>query len=87
MPEFFLGCANKDDQVSIFRAVGALGREQVWRGHVKDANAAMVRVAFDDWFSEGGKWPAAVERSGDGYKLMQAHSAWVAWQAARKAKP
>lgn len=87
MREFFLGCANKDDQVSIFREVGALGREQVWRGHVKDANAAMARAVFEDWYSEGGKWPAVVERSGDGYKLMQAHSAWVAWQAAWKAKP
>lgn len=39
------------------------------------------REAFEHWFSDGGEWPKAVERSGDGYKLMQAHSAWRAWQA------
>lgn len=40
------------------------------------------RAAFEAWFSEGGKWPAAVRRSGDGYMLAAAQSAWTAWQAA-----
>ena len=40
------------------------------------------RAAFEAWFSENGKWPAAVQRSGDGYMLASAQSAWTAWQAA-----
>ena len=40
------------------------------------------RAAFEAWFSNGGKWPAAVQRSGDGYMLAAAQSAWNAWQAA-----
>ena len=39
------------------------------------------REAFEAWFSEQGKWPAAVDRRGDGYILAAAQSAWVAWQA------
>jgi hypothetical protein len=38
------------------------------------------REAFEAWFSEG-KWPKAVERSGDGYLLAQAQTAWNVWQA------
>jgi len=34
--------------------------------------------------SECGKWPNVVERSGDGYRLMQADSAWQVWQAATR---
>lgn len=41
------------------------------------------RAAFEAWYSEGGKWPAAVRRSGEGYMLAAAQSAWTAWQAAR----
>lgn len=40
------------------------------------------RAAFETWFSEDGKWPASVRRSGDGYMLAAAQSAWTAWQAA-----
>ena len=41
------------------------------------------RRLFENWMSDGGKFPKAIERSGDGsYKLMQAHSAWTAWSAA-----
>lgn len=40
------------------------------------------RDAFEHWFSDEGKSPRAVERNGDCYKLMQAHAAWQAWQAA-----
>jgi hypothetical protein len=39
------------------------------------------RAAFEAWFSEDGKWPAAVRRSGEGYSLAAAQSAWVAWCA------
>lgn len=42
----------------------------------------LKRTEFEDWFSEGGTYPNAVERMGKGYKLMSAQSAWHAWQAA-----
>lgn len=41
-----------------------------------------TRAAFEHWFSDGGISKKAIERDGDGYKLMAAHSAWKAWQAA-----
>jgi hypothetical protein len=41
-----------------------------------------VRPAFERWFSDDGKWPAAAQRSGDGYALASAQAAWDAWQAA-----
>lgn len=41
-----------------------------------------ARARFEAWFSDGGARPKAVERSGDGYRLMQAQSAWTVWQAA-----
>lgn len=40
------------------------------------------RARFERWFSDQGKWPQAVERSGEGYRLMQAQDAWRTWQAA-----
>lgn len=44
------------------------------------------RVAFEAWFSDGGNFIKSVERMGDGgYRFMQAHQAWGAWQASRKA--
>ncbi|NWF45426.1 hypothetical protein F3K02_09220 [Hydrogenophaga sp. D2P1] len=39
------------------------------------------REEFEAWYGDQGKWPAAVERIGDGYKLAAAQSAWVTWQA------
>jgi hypothetical protein len=39
------------------------------------------RAAFEAWFSDGGQSPKAVQRSGDGYLLAQAQSAWGVWQA------
>lgn len=49
------------------------------------------REAFEDYFSEGGKYQKAVERLPDGqsYKYMNAHSAWGHWQAAwnRRTEP
>jgi hypothetical protein len=44
----------------------------------------MSREAFEAYFSEGGKWPKAVERSGDSYSLMQAAAAWRVWQEAER---
>lgn len=41
-----------------------------------------TRDNFEFYFSDEGEWPAAVERSGEGYKLLQAQNAWVVWQAA-----
>jgi hypothetical protein len=41
----------------------------------------LERDAFEAWFDAGGKWPASVERNGDGYKGAAAQSAWSAWQA------
>jgi hypothetical protein len=53
---------------------------------VKDSlNTA--RQAFEHWYSDEGENPRAVERSGDGYLLAQAHSSWSAWQAAWNARP
>lgn len=42
---------------------------------------APERAEFERWFSEAGKWSAAIERSGEGYRLAAAQSAWTAWQA------
>lgn len=44
-----------------------------------------LRAEFEAWFSDDCKSPLAVERnSGGTYKLMQAQSAWIVWQAARR---
>lgn len=40
------------------------------------------RREFEKWFTNGGEWAQAAQRSGEGYRLMQAQSAWEAWQAA-----
>lgn len=37
------------------------------------------REAFETWYATPGC--PSIERSDDGYKLMQAHQAWIAWQA------
>jgi len=42
------------------------------------------RAAFDQWMSDEGKTPKAIERNGDGYRLAQAAFAWWVWQAAWK---
>jgi hypothetical protein len=46
-------------------------------------NEGTERADFEHWFSDGGKWPAAVERRGDEYMLAAAQTAWGTWQAAR----
>jgi len=40
-----------------------------------------MREKFEAWFSGNGEYPKAIERSGDGYKLMTAVGAWEAWKA------
>lgn len=45
-----------------------------------------ARLAFEAWFSDSGQSPKAVQRSGDGYLLAQAQSAWSAWQGAWQAR-
>lgn len=42
------------------------------------------RQQFEEWASDNGKWPQAVERNGDSYKLMKTHTDWLAWQASRR---
>ncbi len=39
------------------------------------------RAAFEAWMSDYGKWPAAIERSGESYMSMSAASKWITWQA------
>lgn len=41
-----------------------------------------MRAAFESWYSDRHKWPAAIERRGDGYILAGAQGAWEIWQAA-----
>lgn len=45
-----------------------------------------VRERFEYWYSDEGRTPKAVERNGDGYRLIAAHTAWNAWQAAIKSE-
>lgn len=40
------------------------------------------RERFEAWASDNGKWPEAIERSGEGYRIMQTQCDWMAWQAA-----
>lgn len=46
------------------------------------------REAFEDWYSGGWEYPLTVERSGEGYALLEADNAWqvwdVAWESARR---
>ncbi len=49
---------------------------------LSSSEKADARAAFEDWFSDEGKWPQAVQRNGDGYMLAQAQSSWQAWEAA-----
>lgn len=45
-------------------------------------NEQTEREAFEAWASDGGKWPQAIERYGNGlYRLSSTHSYWLAWQA------
>jgi len=44
-------------------------------------NDLLERRAFEDWFSSGVVTCKSIERSGDSYRLMEAHQAWKTWQA------
>lgn len=39
------------------------------------------REAFEYWVSDRGRWPKSISRLGDGYRLMQTHTKWLAWKA------
>lgn len=41
-----------------------------------------ARDSFEAWASDAYKWPNAIERSGDGYRLMQTQASWEAWSMA-----
>lgn len=41
-----------------------------------------ARDSFEAWASDAYKWPNAIERSGEGYRLMQTQSSWEAWSMA-----
>lgn len=43
------------------------------------------RTQFEAWFSNDGKYPEAVDKSGGDYLLASACAAWEAWQASRAA--
>lgn len=42
----------------------------------------MSRENFEAWASDDGKYPLAVERSGDSYRLLATQNNWEVWQAA-----
>lgn len=45
-----------------------------------------TRSEFEKWFSAGNPQYKSIERYSDGrYKLIGAHNAWIAWQAAYEA--
>lgn len=39
------------------------------------------RALFEAYYSNGYEEMNAIKRAGDGYALMQAHQAWIVWQA------
>jgi len=46
-------------------------------------NSEEMRKAFEEWFSDGGKWPSSIERDKNGnYKYAVASNQWNVWQAA-----
>ncbi|MGE6580355.1 hypothetical protein ACQKD0_04890 [Vreelandella aquamarina] len=69
----FAVCTPEEEEA--FRAIEARQREA-------EIVRPSQRERFERWFSDQGKWPQSVERSGEGYRLMQANDAWLTWQAA-----
>jgi hypothetical protein len=39
------------------------------------------RDGFEAWASDSGEWLPAIERSKEGYRLMQTQQYWIAWKA------
>jgi hypothetical protein len=86
---FYVMNNRKPTEQEIFDAGMRAGRDIQWPRHVAPAQQVdapsdyhLQRDAFEYWFSDNGNTPKSIERSGDGYKLMGAQSAWVAWKAA-----
>jgi hypothetical protein len=70
-------CTSENCVIESHRCLVCLG-PQTKAGSLWEALS--MRQVFENWYCDGNK--RAIERSGDGYKLMQAHSAWTTWQAA-----
>lgn len=49
------------------------------------SHTEQMREAFERYMSDDGEFPKAVERSGDGYRLLQSQNAWVTWKACASA--
>lgn len=47
-------------------------------------SAELERMAFEHWYSYGGKWAKGLERDGDGYKYQDVNHLWRVWQVAVK---
>ena len=45
------------------------------------------REEFEAWVTDGGKWPAAVHRTGNHYSLIATIVQWDSWKAARATSP
>lgn len=45
------------------------------------------RARFEEWASDGGLYPKAVERSGDGYLLAVTQCYWQVWKARAAMQP
>lgn len=46
----------------------------------------LERERFEYWASDKGKYPRAIERSGNIYRLITTNTQWEAWQAALSSK-
>ncbi len=47
------------------------------------ASLESERARFENWMSDGGKWPRAIGKDSSGnYLLMQSASYWMVWQTA-----
>ena len=42
----------------------------------------MSRQAFENWMTDEGKWPTAIEMANGNYKLSTASQSWKVWLAA-----
>ncbi|CAJ0804981.1 hypothetical protein LMG18090_04714 [Ralstonia mannitolilytica] len=72
----------KVDARSLIGKIDALNAKATMAAQQQAEPGADERKAFEHWASDGGDFPAAVERAvHGGYKLAQTQSYWVAWQA------
>lgn len=49
-------------------------------------NDELERERFENWASDEGKYPRAVEKRGGEYLLLATQSKWETWQAALSSK-